>query len=113
MGGVGGVAGGGACRDVVKAYDENWNKLSLSELSKLKAGDIVRFTTPSSLTLPNQTRVFDKARFTINETLRPEVTTKKPGDNEFFDEYIIPPATTSFNIQAEVHDIILNQWFGK
>ncbi len=86
----------GQCQNI-QAYDTNWTKIT--DLSTLKAGDKVRFTAAGSATAGS----FDKARFTINGTLRPEVTQKKPTTGEYFDEYTIPAGTTTFSVKAEVH----------
>lgn len=83
----------------VKAYDTNWNQISLQELSELKEGDIVRFTV-SGITSSGS---FDKARFSVNNTSVGETTSKKPGTNEFYKEYTIPSNTNSFSIKGEIH----------
>lgn len=93
-----------AC-SAVKAYDTNWNLLTEVQLSALSAGDIVRFTV--SGTPADQ---IDKARFTINGVLGPEVTTKKPGTDEYYIEYTIPPLVTSFTVTAQIHHLTLG-WF--
>jgi hypothetical protein len=90
----------------VKAYDTNWKLLSADDLKKLKSGTIVRFTVSGTAT----TGSFDKARFTINGTGRSEVTNKKLGSEEFYDEYTIPTGTTTFTITAQVHHNALG-WF--
>jgi hypothetical protein len=92
----------------VEAYDTAWIKLTSADLQNLKAGDTVRFTVGGTATSGS----FDKARFTINGTLRPEVTQKQPGTNNFYDEYTIPDGVTSFTVQAELHHSSLG-WFGK
>ena len=96
---------GAACHDVV-AYDSNWQVLSMSDLAVLAVGDTVRFAVGGTTT----GGTFDKARFTINGTLRPEVTAQKPGSNEYFDEYTIPAGTTSFSVNAQIHHSSLG-WF--
>ncbi len=93
------------CNNVI-AYDTQWNTLSASDLSSLKQGDLVRFAVSGTTSQGS----FDKARFTINGTQRPDVTTKKPGSEEFYDEYTIPSGTTSFTINAQVHHSTLG-WF--
>lgn len=89
---------GAACHNV-KAYDSEWNLLSGFDLSSLNTGDVVRFVVGGN----TDSGFFDKARFTINGTLRPEVTTKRPGTEEFYDEYLIPAGVTSFTIDAQIH----------
>ncbi len=90
----------------VTAYDSNWKLISQSELSALAVGSIVRFTVSGTTT----NGAFTKARFTINGSLRSEVTMKRPGSSDFYDEYTIPTGTTSFNVNAEIFHDLLNQW---
>lgn len=94
----------------VRAYDKNWNLLSLNDLSKLKPGDIVRFAVSGT----GSEGTFDKARFTINGIQRPEVTTTTPfSDLEFYDEYTIPfsdPEARSITVFGEIHHSLLG-WF--
>lgn len=87
-----------ACGSVV-AYDINWDVLSSSQLAALKAGDVVRFAVSGTTTNGS----FDKARFTINGVLQTEVTTKKPGGNEFYQEYTIPNLTSAFSVSAQIY----------
>jgi hypothetical protein len=94
-----------ACLEI-KAFDTEWNRLSASELSNLKAGDTVRFTVAGTATSGS----IDKARFTINGVQRAETTSKRPQTNEFYDEYTIPEDTTSFTIGAQIHHSSLG-WF--
>lgn len=96
---------GAACLDV-KAYDSQWNQLASSDLSNLKTGDLVRLTVGGTTTSGS----FDKARFTVNGVTEAEVTAKRPGTDEFFDEYVIPEGTTSFNVSAQIHHSVLG-WF--
>ncbi len=85
------------CNEVI-AYDEDWNVLSTDELSHLKEGDVVRFAINGTAT----SGTFDKARFTINGTLRPEVTTQRPGSTDYYDEYTIPAGESVFEVSAEI-----------
>ena len=88
-----------SCQQVL-AYDTNWNRLSSSQLSSLRAGDKVRFTITGS----KSTGSFSKARFKINSGTPVEVTTKKPGEAEvFYTEYTIPTGTTTFTINAAIY----------
>ena len=90
-----------------RVFDTNWNELSGSELAQLQAGDKVRFTVAGSAT----SGTFDKARFRINSsTWRPSVTQKRPGTNEFYDEYTIPPNTYSFSVNTQVHHKESDSW---
>ena len=92
-----------------KAYDTAWNELSTDELNQLKSGDKVRFTVAGN----TSDGTFDKAKFQINNTLSPEVTTKKPGSDEFYYEYTIKATDTgsTMNVSAWVHHQGLDQWF--
>jgi len=89
----------------VQAYDTNWNLLTSAQLSALTAGSVVRFTV--SGTPADQ---IDKAIFTINGVLGPEVTTPKPGTNEYYYEYTIPAGVSSFTVTAQIHHLTLG-WF--
>ncbi len=82
----------------VKAFNANFVQLTPTQLTQLKAGDKVRFTVGGQATGGS----FQKARFTVNGTLRPEVTGKRPGTEEFFDEFTIPAGVTSFSISAQI-----------
>lgn len=86
------------CNDV-KTYDFEWNLLTSDDLSNLKPGERVRFAVSGTASAGT----FDKARFTVNGTLRSEVTTKKPGSQEFYDDYTIPQGVTNFTVKGEVH----------
>ena len=93
----------GECYNV-KAFDTEWN--SITTLSSLVAGDVVRFTVSGN----TNSGSFSKARFTINGTLRSEVSAKRPGTEEFYDEYTIPEGVTTFTINAEIYHSSLG-WF--
>ena len=88
----------------IQAFDTEWN--SITSLSSLVTGDVVRFTVAGTTSSGS----FDKARFNINGTFRSEVSVKKPGTEEFYDEYTIPENITTFTIDAEVHHTTLG-WF--
>lgn len=92
----------------VTAYDTNWNALSISQLSSLSVGSVVRFAVSGTATSGN----FDKARFTVNGALGPEVTTQNPKQaGQFYYDYTIPTGVTSFTVAGEVHHQQLNNWF--
>lgn len=88
----------------IQAFDTNWTKIT--DLSTLKAGDKVRFTVAGQAS----SGTFDRARFKINGVQRAEVSAKRPGTQEFYDEYTIPAGVTSFSVNAEVHHSSLG-WF--
>ena len=83
----------------IKAYDTNWNLLTIDDLSNLQEGDKVRFTVAGTAT----SGTFDKAKFTINSVDQPETTAKKPSSEEFYSEHTIPAGITTFTIDAQIH----------
>lgn len=91
------------CLDV-KAYDTNWTQLTVAQLAQLRAGDRIRFTVAGTSVGGGS---IDRARFRINGVQRPEVTQKKPGTEEYYDEYIIPSGTATFTIHAQIHHTTL------
>ena len=88
----------------IKAFDAEWNVIT--NLSSLVADDVVRFTVSGK----TNSGAIDKARFTINGTLKSEVTAKRPSTNEFYDEYTIPEDVSTFTINAELHHTSIG-WF--
>jgi len=90
----------------IQAFDTNWAPLTNAQLTQLNPGDTIRFTVAGSAT----GGIFDKARFTVNGSLRPEVTDKRPSTEEFFDEYTIPAGATGLSVSAEIHHSTL-EWF--
>lgn len=85
------------CGEVV-AYDSDWNQLSSTQLSQLSVGDVVRFAVNGTAT----SGTFEKARFTINGVVQAEVTEKRPGTDDFYDEYTIPNSIVDFTVEAEI-----------
>jgi hypothetical protein len=94
------------CKEV-KAFDTSWNQLTASDLAALEAGDTVRFTVYGTASSGN----FDKGQFTINGTQRSEVTSKRPGTDEFYDEYTISDDMATFNVTAQIHHEQQDVWF--
>ena len=88
----------------IQAFDTSWVKIT--DLSTLKVGDKVRFTVAGQTSSGS----FDRARFIINGTTRPEVTAKRPNTQEFYDEYTIPTGITTFSVNAQLHHTTLG-WF--
>ena len=82
----------------IKAFDEDWNLLTAEDLTKLKSGDMVRFSVAGS----TNKGTFKGARFTINGDLRDAVTSIRPGTDEFYDEYELPVGIKTFNIGVEL-----------
>ncbi|OGM27683.1 hypothetical protein A3D00_02060 [Candidatus Woesebacteria bacterium RIFCSPHIGHO2_02_FULL_38_9] len=97
-----------SCKEI-KTYNTAWNILTTIQLSKLNAGDKVRFTVQGSAS----SGTFDKAKFSVNGTITPEVTSKKPGTEEFYYEYTVKESDLGSNmsVTAWVHHQTLNQWF--
>ena len=87
----------------IKAFDADWTELTSAQLAQLKVGDTVRFTVAGQASSGS----FDKARFKINSVQRPEVTGKRPGTDEYYDEYTIPAGITTFTINAQIHHATL------
>lgn len=86
-----------SCRQI-KAYDPSWNPLTPEQLSRLRPGDRVRFTAQGQ-----PANEFTKARFRVNQGAWQETTSKKPGTEEYYLEYILPANVTNFRIEAEVY----------
>jgi len=96
------------CKEI-KAYDTNWNLLSINDLEKLGSGKRVRFTVLGSTTAG----IFDKAIFSINGAFTPEVTQKKPGTQKFYYEYTITvgDAGKALTVSGWIHHAGIDQWF--
>jgi len=95
----------------ILAYTTSWQPLSAEDLASLSPGDEIRFTVSGVAT----SGTIDTARFTINEIQMDAVTQKKPGTNEFYQEYTIPdmPAgqtSLTITVRAEIHHDSLG-WF--
>lgn len=88
------------------AYDTNWSALSAEELSEIGPGDTIRFVVAGNTSSGS----FTKARFTINGVLRQEVSQKRPGTEEFYDEYTIPADATGLTVDAQIYHTVLG-WF--
>lgn len=93
----------------INAYDGGWMLLSEEDLANLKAGDEVYFAiscTPSEGAL-------DKARFSINDKLTPELSDKKPETGEFFYKYTIEQidVESTITVYGWVHSSISNSWY--
>lgn len=82
----------------VSAYSEDWVLLTPTELSQLSVGDTVYFTIDGSA----NRGFFQKARFSINGAPAVEVTTRRPGGNDFYIEYTIPAGIKDFSVTAEM-----------
>lgn len=91
----------------IAAYTQDWVKLTLAQLSALEVGDTVRLAV-SSLAV---TGSVDKVRFIVNGETLPEIDTKNPATNEFYDDYTIPANTVDFKITAQVHNQLTDAWY--
>lgn len=78
----------------VRAYDADWNELTVNELAQLGPGDVVRFAAAGSTNSGN----FTAARFTINGSLRPQVTNKVLGGELVGDEVAKVTARSSHEV---------------
>lgn len=83
----------------VEAYDQNWNKLTTQQLKDLKPSTVIRFSISGTTTGGS----FDSAQFTLNGVQRSITTNKRPGTNDYYDEYTIPNGVTSFSVTAKMH----------
>lgn len=82
----------------IKAFDEEWNPLTIQDISTFQPGDTIRFSIAGQATEGE----FLGARFSINGETRDPVTQLRPNTNEFYDEYILPEDVTSFNVTVEL-----------
>ena len=120
---------GGLCLEV-KAYEVDgnpntfsaWKRLTLNDLLKLKASDIVFFTVSGILTGDSLPEI-DKGRFSVAEDQITQPvwtisTNTKPADpsvdttlKEFYYEYTIPASQRVFVVRAQIHDPRNDTWF--
>src|SRR3989344_2608644 len=82
----------------IKIYDTDWNLLSAEDINNLSPRDTIYLTAEGTTTNGQITQ----AKFTVNDTERSPVSTKKPGSNEFFDEYVIPSGTSQLNVTVKI-----------
>jgi hypothetical protein len=87
----------------VTMYTPAWSLITPAIFTNLPVGGQVYFCVNGTST----GGVFDKARFTVNGVLRPEVTLRRPGTTDFCDLYTIPANVYSFSIQGEIHNTLL------
>lgn len=83
----------------IKIYTPSWTQIDANTFFNLTQRSQVYFCVAGSTT----SGAFTKARFTINNTLRPETTLRRPNTNDFCDLYTIPSNTYNFAIQGEVY----------
>lgn len=100
------------CLDV-RAYDIEWNSLTINDLSLLSPGDSVRFSVRGN----SSDNGINKARFSLNGNTPIETTKIKPGtNNEYYQEFTLPDIpedkeSLTISIKAELFHPILNMWF--
>lgn len=90
----------------IKAYDNEWNRLTIEDLPSLQPGDTVRFAVEGNTSAGD----FDKARFSVNAVSLGETVQQHPETGEFYDEYIIPQDLETFSVEAQLHHVTLDQW---
>jgi hypothetical protein len=95
--------GAGVSCQNIKAYSTAWVLLTSTQLSQLGVGSQVNFCVLGTA----DSGVFDMARFTINGVLKPDTATKRPGTNDLCQNFAIPAATTTFNVNAQIHHTTL------
>jgi hypothetical protein len=94
----------------VKAYNSDWAELTTAQLPDLAPGNTVNFCVTGSST----SGIFDRARFSIAGTILPETTTAHPTiSNNFCQSYTIKPTDVAVTVNARVHHVNLDQWFGE
>lgn len=93
---------GGQCTNI-KAYSATWVLLTAAQLSTQTVGTTINFCVTGTTTAGT----FDEAQFTINTVQQAITTTKRPGNQDFCQSYVIPAATTTFNITAKIHHVTL------
>lgn len=84
-------------------YTKDFASLSSNDIASYKSGDQI-YLCASGLGTGGE---FTKAVFTVNGTVRPEVTFKKPGTGFLCDLYTIPANTYSYTISAQVYNSLL------
>lgn len=82
---------------LITALNAQGQPLTPTDLTQLKAGDVIRFSVQGNGTSSNYTAV----RFTINNVQMAETTTKL-GSGDFYQEYTIPQGQTSFSVTAQI-----------
>lgn len=108
------TGGGGnvACIPLINIYDSNWTKVN--DPSTLPAGTNVRVGIIDRY----KTSVFNKARFTVNGTLRPETSAKRevfivgtsgPKMTVLYDNITVTTGTTDIFAEVQFGGI----WYGK
>ncbi len=92
------IAATGQCTNT-KVYTNGWVELTPTAFKGLSAGIQVYFCVNGV----TNSSVFDAGRFTINGTMRPQTTLKRPNTNDFCELYTIPANTYNFKVQGELH----------
>lgn len=87
----------------VKAYNTSWAVLSAAQLAALTPGTHINFCVTGTASGGS----FDKAKFTINGAVQAETTTKRPGNQDFCQNYAIPTGVSTFDVTAQIHHTTL------
>lgn len=96
----------------ITTYDTDWNTLTSTDRSSLKAGDSIYFCVSGSASSGS----FDMARFIINGVQQADTNTLKPGTTQspasttYCQSYTVPEKTTTFTVTGQVHHATLG-WF--
>jgi len=94
------------CRDV-KIYSKDWMLLTPTQISALKAGDVVELCVTGVVN--SGVGYFDMARFTVNNSLLGITSAGRQGGSrgEFCLAYGIPAGVYNFNVVADLHHTVL------
>lgn len=83
----------------ISTYDSDWNLLSSTDRSSLKAGDTINLCVTGSAA----TGTFDMARFIINGVQQTDTTATRPNSTDFCQSYTLPEGTATFTVSAQIH----------
>ncbi|MCX6704997.1 MAG: GBS Bsp-like repeat-containing protein [Candidatus Woesebacteria bacterium] len=84
----------------VKAYDSTWTFIPDTQLPSLTVGATVNFCVSGNAA----SGTFDKAQFMINNILKAETTTPRPGTNDLCQTYTILSIDTTVSVRAKIHN---------
>jgi len=90
----------------ISTYDSDWNLLSSTDRSALKAGDTINFCVTGSAA----SGAFDMAKFIINAVEQATTTARRPNSTDFCQSYTLPSGTTTFTVSGQIHHVTLG-WF--
>lgn len=94
--------------DSMNVYSESWVKLTDLQLTTLQPGSDIYFCAVGVVVGGS---VFDAARFSVNGSAwGPDTKLTRPGSTnlyEFCEPYTVPAGITTFDIKAQMHELIL------